>query len=58
VRDHDDLARVEVAADRLGDVVALAAELDAALRALGWRHVTIDVGGFRSGSMNAGLPTA
>jgi pyridinium-3,5-biscarboxylic acid mononucleotide sulfurtransferase len=58
VRDHDDLARVEVAADRLGDVVALAAELDAALRALGWRHVTIDAGGFRSGSMNAGLPTA
>ena len=52
VRDHGDLARVEVTQDRLGDVVAFAAELDEELRALGWRYVTVDAGGFRSGSMN------
>ncbi len=52
VRDHGDLARVEVAADRLGEVAGFAAELDAELRGLGWRFVTLDAGGFRSGSMN------
>lgn len=53
VRDHGDIARIEVARDRLGDVAALGAELDGALRALGWTYVTVDLGGFRSGSMNA-----
>lgn len=55
VRDHGDLARVEVDPVRMGDVVACAAELDAALRALGWAFVTIDAAGFRSGSLNATL---
>lgn len=52
VRDHGELARIEVDPDCLGVLVACAAELDAELRALGWRFVTIDAGGFRSGSMN------
>jgi pyridinium-3,5-biscarboxylic acid mononucleotide sulfurtransferase len=53
VRDHGTLARVEVARDALPALVAVAAQLDAELRALGWRFVTIDAGGFRSGSMQA-----
>jgi pyridinium-3,5-biscarboxylic acid mononucleotide sulfurtransferase len=57
VRDHGDLARVEVARERLGDLLDVAGELDAALRALGWTYVTIDVAGFRSGSLNDVLPT-
>lgn len=56
VRDHGDLARVEVQADRLTDLVAIAADLDVALRAIGWTFVAIDAGGFRSGSLNAALP--
>jgi uncharacterized protein len=55
VRDHGDVARVEVATDRLPDVVGFAAELDTALRDLGWTYVTIDAAGFRSGNMNATL---
>jgi pyridinium-3,5-biscarboxylic acid mononucleotide sulfurtransferase len=55
VRDHGDLARVEVQSDRLGELAALAGELDAALRDLGWTFVAIDAGGFRSGSLNAAL---
>lgn len=55
VRDHGDIARVEVDRDRLADVVEIAGELDEALRALGWSFVTIDAGGFRSGSLNAVL---
>jgi pyridinium-3,5-biscarboxylic acid mononucleotide sulfurtransferase len=55
VRDHGDLARVEVAADRIGELAAIAPDLDAALRQLGWTFVAIDAGGFRSGSLNATL---
>ena len=57
VRDHGDLARVEVP---LEDVERLAAgdlrdRVAAHLRALGFRFVTLDLEGFRSGSMNAVL---
>jgi uncharacterized protein len=57
VRDHGDLARIEVASDWLGEVFEFAAELDEALRAMGWTFVAIDAGGFRSGSLNAALPS-
>lgn len=53
VRDHGDIARIEVPADRVAEVVALGGEVDAVLRGLGWSYVTVDLGGFRSGSMNA-----
>lgn len=53
VRDHGVIARVEVPVRDLPALVGLAPRLDLALRALGWRFVTIDAGGLRSGSMNA-----
>lgn len=56
VRDHGDLARVEVGAALIPQLAAMAPEVDAALRDLGWTYVTIDAGGFRSGSLNAVLP--
>jgi uncharacterized protein len=54
VRVHDDLARGEVEA---GDVPRLTdpevrARVVAALKDLGYRYVTVDLEGFRSGSMN------
>ncbi|MDQ3931362.1 MAG: ATP-dependent sacrificial sulfur transferase LarE [Actinomycetota bacterium] len=52
VRDHGEIARVEVPVDELAALVEIATELDRALRELGWRFVTIDPGGLRSGSMN------
>lgn len=58
VRDHGDVARVEVARAALPAVAALAAELDEELRGLGWTYATLDLGGFRSGSMNAILAGA
>ncbi len=57
VRDHGDVARVEIDRTRMADLLPLAGDLDEALRALGWSFVTIDAGGFRSGSMNDVLPT-
>jgi uncharacterized protein len=60
VRDHGDLARVEVPVDALPRLVepASRARLVAGLRELGFAYVTLDLEGFRSGSMNAALPAA
>lgn len=55
VRDHGDLARVEVPAPDLPKAVSLAAIIEERLRSLGFRFVTLDLGGFRSGSLNAVL---
>ncbi len=57
VRDHGDLARIEVP---LAEVERIASEevrtrVAAYLRELGFRYVSLDLEGFRSGSMNAML---
>jgi uncharacterized protein len=54
VRVHGDVARVEV---EPGDLPRLASDgvrerVVEALKALGYRYVTLDLEGFRSGSMN------
>jgi uncharacterized protein len=58
VRDHGDVARIEVGPDQFGTVLGAAAEVVAALRALGYRHVSLDLEGFRSGSLLEGTPAA
>lgn len=57
VRHHGDLARVEVGAGELARVTepGIARNLDRALRALGFRHVTVDLRGYRLGSLNEGV---
>lgn len=52
VRDHGDLARIEVPPDEVERAAALHAVLADALIDLGWRYVTLDLVGFRSGSLN------
>lgn len=54
VRHHGDLARIEVPADQLPRFAdaELRARVDGRLRELGYRYVTLDMRGFRSGSMN------
>ncbi|MCC6784733.1 MAG: ATP-dependent sacrificial sulfur transferase LarE [Planctomycetes bacterium] len=56
LRHHGVIARIEVLPEDLPRLVALRVELEPALRELGWRYVTVDLGGFRSGSMNEVLP--
>jgi pyridinium-3,5-biscarboxylic acid mononucleotide sulfurtransferase len=59
VRYHKgDLARIEVPLDELPRFVELQlrGELIAAFRALGFKFVTLDLEGFRSGSMNSVIP--
>jgi len=55
VRDHGDLARLEVPADRIAELVAVRAEVESALKELGFVYVTVDLTGFRSGAMNEAL---
>ena len=57
VRDHDTVARIEVPADQLARVVQAAGQIFPALKNLGYAYVTVDLEGFRSGSMNETLVT-
>lgn len=52
VRDHGDLARIEVEPGEIDRASSVRELMDSGLRALGWRYVTLDLRGFRSGSMN------
>jgi pyridinium-3,5-biscarboxylic acid mononucleotide sulfurtransferase len=52
VRDHGDLARIEVESSEIERAAALREELCSELRELGFRYVTLDLTGFRSGSLN------
>jgi uncharacterized protein len=58
VRHYGDTARLEVPLDRLADVVALREGVVAAVRAAGYRYVTLDLEGLRSGNLNAALRLA
>ena len=55
VRHYGDLARLEVPVDELREVVARRDEVIAAVQAAGYRYVTLDLEGFRSGNLNAAL---
>ena len=57
VRDHGDLARIEVPLEALATLVQPERRdrLVAGLHELGFSYVTLDLEGFRSGSMNAAL---
>lgn len=52
VRHHGNLARVEVEPDQFALIVERRNELVAHLKTLGFAYVTLDLAGFRSGSMN------
>jgi len=52
VRDHGDLARIELEPDEIERASGLRFEIAIALRALGFKYVTVDLEGFRSGSLN------
>lgn len=58
VRHHGDIVRIEIARDELPRALdpAMAAEFTRLFKALGFKFVTLDLEGFRSGSMNALLP--
>jgi uncharacterized protein len=58
VRHHGDIVRIEIARDELPRTLTLemATEFTRIFKALGFTYITLDLEGFRSGSMNAMLP--
>lgn len=58
VRHHGTVARIEVEVDELGEVLAKRVEVLEAVRSVGYAYVTLDLAGFRSGSMNETLGEA
>jgi len=58
VRHHDTLVRLEIAAGEMDRVLQkeVIDQLAARFRELGFKYVTLDLHGFRSGSMNEALP--
>jgi len=57
VRHHDTIARLELGQDEIARAMdpEMAAVIDRALRALGYAHVTVDLRGYRLGSLNEAL---
>jgi uncharacterized protein len=57
VRHHDQLARLEIGADELNRALdpAVREQIVRELRAIGYQHVTIDLRGYRMGSLNEGV---
>jgi len=58
VRHHGDIVRIEIAREELERALNpdMAAQFTAIFKTLGFKFVTLDLEGFRSGSMNALLP--
>jgi uncharacterized protein len=54
VRHHGDIVRIEIAPEELGRALTeeMASEFAAIFKSLGFKFVTLDLEGFRSGSMN------
>jgi uncharacterized protein len=57
VRYHGEVARIEVETDKLPVLLspAIRENLDAEFKRIGFRFVTVDLKGFRSGSLNEGI---
>jgi pyridinium-3,5-biscarboxylic acid mononucleotide sulfurtransferase len=57
VRHHGDVARIEVAEEELPRALdsEMACQMSAALKALGFKYVTLDLEGYRTGSLNEAL---
>jgi pyridinium-3,5-biscarboxylic acid mononucleotide sulfurtransferase len=52
VRHHGDIARIELPPDQLPRAIQLRQQIVQAITAAGYRHVTLDLAGFRSGSLH------
>lgn len=55
VRHHEEVARIELVAEELPRALELRESIQDQVKAVGYRFVAVDLGGFRSGSLNEGL---
>jgi len=53
VRHHGDVARIEAGKDEIQKLFSIdTAALAAYFKKLGWRYISVDIEGYRTGSMN------
>ncbi|MEW5961326.1 MAG: ATP-dependent sacrificial sulfur transferase LarE [Chloroflexota bacterium] len=55
VRHHDDMARIEVLPEEMAELLAYAERIVARFEEIGYKYVTMDLAGYRRGSMNKGV---
>ena len=55
VRHHGDVARLEILPEQLATALERRCDIETAIKACGYRFVAVDLGGFRSGSLNEGI---
>ena len=55
LRVHKNIARIEVDGSDMPEALRLRREISQKIRALGYDYVTLDLEGFRSGSMDVGI---
>jgi uncharacterized protein len=58
VRHHNDIARIEVAPEEIMTIISNAAAVVSKLKELGFLYVTLDLQGYRTGSLNEALSAA
>ncbi len=58
VRHHEDLARIELEPAEIPNIAtkSIRSRIDEHFKSLGYRYVTLDLQGYRSGSLNEGVP--
>ena len=58
IRHHGEIVRIEIAKEELERALSplMAAQFSSIFKSLGFKFVTLDLEGFRSGSMNSLLP--
>ncbi|MCE1252892.1 MAG: ATP-dependent sacrificial sulfur transferase LarE [Anaerolineae bacterium] len=55
VRIHEDIARIEVSSEQIGKLLELSQDITRYFKTLGFLYVTLDLQGYRQGSLNEGL---
>lgn len=58
VRHHDNVARIEVAPENIAELVKHREQIQLKLTTLGFAYVSLDLKGYRTGSMNEELPAS
>ena len=59
VRHHGELARIELEAEEISRILSktVRRDISAHFKTIGYVHVTLDLQGYRSGSLNEGIAT-
>lgn len=52
VRDHDGMARIEIDESRIPEILEMRDEISEKLKEIGYDHISLDLEGYRTGSLN------